>query len=394
MFRHGSLTLFRVRGVPIHAHWTLLLILPYLALVLSMQFRSVADLAGVTREHLLLPPLVWGVVLALSLFASITLHELAHAFAARRFGGSVRSITLMLVGGVSELTRVPRRPYQEAIMAAVGPLMSLALGGMFFFAYAAANGAPADLQMGLFYLAAANLTLGVFNLIPAFPMDGGRLLRAGLALKLSRERSTQIAASVGKLCAFVLGGVGLWSANFLLMLVAVVVYSGASGEAMQERIRGALGGLRVVDLLPFPRRPPPLVTADEPLANVLPRMRELDRPELVVIDRRDAPMAVLLVGDLAGLSANARSAQAVDEVARRLPVRHVIVDPDVSAIDALERATEASAEFIIVIDPHSERPNDLIGLVTARDIARTVRFQLLATQPHDTTPPRPTSLAW
>lgn len=87
MFQHGSLRLFSVRGVPIRAHWTLLLILPYLALVLSVQFRSVASLAGVEDAHLLLPPLIWGAVLALGLFASITLHELAHTIAAIRFGG-------------------------------------------------------------------------------------------------------------------------------------------------------------------------------------------------------------------------------------------------------------------------------------------------------------------
>ncbi len=388
MFQHGSLTLFRIRGVPIRAHWTLLLILPYLAFVLSLQFRAVAHLAGVAHEELLLPPLVWGVLLAVGLFASITLHELAHTFAAIRFGGSVRSITLMLVGGVSQIARAPRRASQEAIMAAVGPVTSLALGGLFLLGYMHAGAAPADLQMGLFYLAAANLTLGIFNLVPAFPMDGGRLLRAALALRLSRERATRIAASVGKVCAIGLGALGLWSANVLLMLIAVFVYTGASGEIMHERIRGALEGLRVVDLLPLLRRPLPLVASTELLASVLPRMRELDRLELVVVDPLGAPLAVLQAGDLAGVSASERWAITVGELARRLPRRHVVVPWDVSANDAIERAAEAAAEFVIVVDPRAERPNDMIGLVAAADIARMVQLQLLAAQPPGTTTPR------
>src|SRR5688572_20511348 len=124
MFQQGALTMVRVRGVPIRAHWTLLLILPYLAFVLSLQFRGVAELAGVREASLLLPPLVWGAVLAIGLFASSTLHELAHSFLAIRFGGRVRSITLMLVGGVTELAHAPRRPRHEALVAAVGPATS------------------------------------------------------------------------------------------------------------------------------------------------------------------------------------------------------------------------------------------------------------------------------
>jgi Zn-dependent protease len=393
MFQQGSLTLFRVRGVPIRAHWTLLLIIPYLAFVLSIQFRSVADLAGVSREQLLLPPLVWGVVLALGLFASITLHELAHTFAAIKFGGSVRSITLMLVGGVSQLARAPRRATHEAIMAAVGPLTSLALGGLFLLAYARASAAPADLQMGLFYLAAANLMLGIFNLVPAFPMDGGRLLRAALALKLDRERATRIAAAVGKVCAVGLAVLGVWSANVLLMLIAVFVYTGAQGEVMAERVRGALEGLRVVDLLPMQRRPPPLVADSELLATVLPRMRELDRLELVVVDPTGAPLAVLQAGDLAAISGSARWATTVGELARRLPKRHVAVPWDVSANDAIERAAEATAEFVIVVDPRATPPDDLVGLVAADDIARMVKLQLLASPPSHTTTPHSSSLA-
>lgn len=380
MFQDGSLTLFRIRGVPIRAHWTLLLAVPYLALVLSIQFRTVAELAGVPHEQLALPPLIWGLVLALGLFASITLHELAHSFVAIRFGGRVRSITLMLVGGVSQLARIPGRPYHEGLMAAVGPIVSLVLGALLYLAYTASATWPPDLQMALFYLAGMNLTLGVFNLIPAFPMDGGRLLRAALATKLSRSRATQIAAAIGKVCAVALGLLGLWSSNLLLILIAVFVYAGAHAEVERERIRDALEGLRIVDLLPQVKRPPPIVTAERLVGEVLPRMRELDRLTLVVVDAFGAPVTVLEAGDLATVSTGARWAVTIGELAARLPVRHIVIPWNSSANEAIQRAAEAGAIYVIVVDPGAEPPDNLVGLVAAEDIARMVKLQLLTRQ--------------
>jgi Zn-dependent protease/CBS domain-containing protein len=380
MFQHGSLTLFRVRGIPVRAHWTLLLVLPYLAYVLSVDLRSMTELAGVTREELVLPPLVWGLILALGLFASIALHELAHSFLALRFGGRVRSITLMLVGGASQLARIPPRPRDEALMAAVGPATSLALGAVLYLAYGHSGAWPTDVQMGLFYLGAMNVTIGLFNLIPAFPMDGGRLLRAGLAMKLGRERATRIAGAVGRVCAIGLGVMGLWTGNLLLILIAVFVYSGAQGEEVSERVHGALEGLRIADLLPRVRRPPSTMATGELLGEVLPRMRELDRLELVVIDPAGAPVAVLQAGDLQAAAEAKRWAMTVGELAARLPVRHVVVPWTASANDAIDRASEAGAEYVIVIAPGAEPPSNLVGLLAAEDIARMVQLQALARQ--------------
>ncbi|MBS1119463.1 MAG: protease [Deltaproteobacteria bacterium] len=389
MAQQRSLTLFRVRGVPIRAHWTLLLIIPYLALVLSTEFRSVAELAGVANAQLMVPPLVWGALLALGLFASILLHELAHTFAAIRFGGRVKSITLMLLGGVSQLARSPRRSRDEAIMAAVGPATSLALGGLLYLGYASSGAWPADLQMGLFYLAATNVMLGVFNLLPAFPMDGGRLLRAVLAIKVGRERATNIAARIGRWCAILMGVLGLWSSNFMLMLIAVFVYAGASGEVMQERVRAALEGMRVVDLLPVLRRPLPMVASHQPLDRVVQRMRDLDRLELIVVDLQGMPLGVIQANDFELVPQGERSAVTVGELVSRLPVRQVSVPSDVSANDAIDRAAEAGAEFVLVVDPDVEPPNDLVGMVAAADISRMVTLMLLSKRPPGATTARP-----
>lgn len=379
--------LFRVRGVPVRAHWTLLLILPYLAVVLSIQLRSVAEFAGVQHEQLAMPPLLWGAVLALGLFASIALHELAHSAAAIRFGGSVRSITLMLVGGVSQLAREPSRPRHEAITAAVGPLTSFALGALLYLARVSGPW-PADLRMALFYLTAMNLSLAIFNLIPAFPLDGGRVLRAVLSAQIGRERATRTAVAIGKACAIALGLFGLVSVNPLLILVAIIVYTGADSEVVEDSVRSALEGLRIVDLVPPQRRLPPVVSSALRLEAVPPVMRDLDRLEVIAVDPAGAPLAVIGAGDLDVIPPAEQSATTVGDLAERLAGRHVVVSWDVSANDAIALTTETEAAYAIVTDPRAARPGDLIGVVAAEDISRMVKLQLLARRP-----PRTTSLA-
>lgn len=378
MFQAGALTLFRIRGIPIRAHWTLLLILPYLAFVLSLQFPTVAQLAGVEGRQLLLPPLAWGAILAALLFVSVTLHELAHTFLAIRYGGRVRSVTLMLLGGVSEISRMPRGAYQEAIMAAAGPATSLALGGVLVGLSALTRGLPVDLQMGLFYLAAMNITVGVFNLLPAFPMDGGRILRALLAARIDRDRATAIAARVGKLFALGFGALGLLGMNFLLLLIAVFVWVGAQRELEGERVRGALEGLRVLDLLRLRREPVPTIAAHATFEDALARMRELDRLELVVVDDRGGPVNVI---DASDLVSHAGPPLTVGDFAGRLPPRYAIVDARTPASEALEEAAESGAPHLLVTDDEA-RPHEIIALVAASDLARAITLRALANRFH------------
>src|SRR5579883_3193396 len=153
MRTQGSLTLFYVRGIPIRAHWTLFLIIPYIATVFSVNFAEVANTAGVAANHLTLPPLFWGALLAISLFASIALHELAHSLLAIRYGGRIREITLMLIGGVSQIEQMPRGRRKEALMAAAGPATSLALFVLLMLLYRLIAKDYPDLRMGVFYLA-------------------------------------------------------------------------------------------------------------------------------------------------------------------------------------------------------------------------------------------------
>jgi Zn-dependent protease len=355
MFRTGSVTLFRVRGVPIRAHWTLLLLVPYVAIVLAYQVPHIAEMAGIDRHQLVLPPLAWGAIVAIALVASIALHELAHTFVATRFGGRVSAITLMLVGGLSHLQHPPARAIHEAEMAAAGPIASLALGAIAFAAYLA-SWLPADVRMTLAYVAVMNGMLGVFNLLPAFPMDGGRLLRALLSIRLGRTRATAIAATFGKACAVAFGVYGMWSTNLVLTVVAVFVYLGAQGEANAEAIRAGLAGVRIADLVGS--RPAPLIAADAGTDVAIERMRDLGRLELVAVDRDGAPVAVVDSGDLE------------TPLASRVPVRFVTAEASEPAALAVARAGLAGVTYIVAVDPAGHA----LGLISGDDIDRVLRL--------------------
>ena len=367
MFRDGSLTLFRVRGVPIRAHWTLLLVIPYLAVALSYQFGTLATLAGVDHDDVALPTVVWGALLAIALFASVAVHELAHTLVAMRFGGRVRAITLMLVGGASQLSHAPKRPRHEALMALAGPATSLALG----FVCLLGNmylGGTADVQIALFYLAVVNLSLGLFNLLPAFPMDGGRVLRAILTTRLGRSRATTIASGVGKVFAIGFGIVAILEINLLLGFIAVFVYVGATNEIAAERVGEVFDELRVKDFLPS-HGPLPVVGADDFIDTAIARMAALDRLELVVTDRGGAA-AVIDADDVARLAPAHRHAP-LGFLLSRLTARYLTVSPSASATEALETASDRSAPYLVVVDPAGA----VVGLVGPQDVARTFKLR-------------------
>jgi Zn-dependent protease len=365
MVRDGSLTLFRVRGVPIRAHWTLLLIIPYLAASLAYRFDAIAKLSGVDPARVALPPFVWGLLLAGGLFVSVAIHELAHTVVAIHYGGRVRSITLMLLGGVSQLSRAPARPFHEAVMAAAGPATSLALAFGYYVGYATL--ADPDAQMALFYLAVMNVSLAVFNLLPAFPLDGGRVLRGLLATRLGQARATSIAAAIGKVCAIGLGLLAVLQGNLLLAIIAVFVYSGAAAEAATEAMKRVLADLRVTDMLRH--EPPPVIDAGVDAEFALRRMAELDRLELVILDRH-GPIGVIEASTVARLSPQ-QAALPIGALAPRVSARYVVVAQTVTASEALAAAAESNATYIVVVDP----PTTVIGLIGPRDVARTTTLR-------------------
>jgi Zn-dependent protease/predicted transcriptional regulator len=211
-------------------------------------------LAWVAASHLMqghdVRMAISGVAYVVAVFAIVVLHEFGHALTARRFGITTRDITLLPIGGVARLERMPSKPSEELLVALAGPAVNVALA-LLFFAALVATGALTDVShltlVGGPFLAKlmwTNVGLAVFNLIPAFPMDGGRVLRAALALRTDHVRATDIAATVGQGIALVFGLLGLFS-NPFLVFIAFFVWVGAQEEAKMAHVHASLAGVPV-----------------------------------------------------------------------------------------------------------------------------------------------------
>ncbi len=231
----------KVAGIDVKIHVTLLGLLVWVGWSQYVLDRSWAAALG-------------AVAFVSLVFAIIVLHELGHALTARHFGVRTRDITLLPIGGVAALERMPEDPRQEFLVAVAGPAVNVGLALLLAAGHwmAGMPVAPSDLTTPgaswLTQLLWLNVALALFNLLPAFPMDGGRALRALLALRLGNLRATQLAATLGQGMALLLGLVGLF-ANPLLMFIALFVWLGASGEAKMAQIQSALEGIAVEDVM-------------------------------------------------------------------------------------------------------------------------------------------------
>ena len=232
-----SITLFRVAGTDIRVHLTFFLLLIWVA----VSGYQISEWAG-TRD---------SVLLIIAIFACVVLHELGHALAARRYGISTPDITLLPIGGLARLSRMPEKPAEEVVIAIAGPLVNVVIAGVLFLLGADLSLDPERIvtygDAFISQLAVINLYLFAFNLIPAFPMDGGRVLRGLLAFRLGRGRATRIAARVGQGLAIVFALLGLVWGNVLLMLIAGFVFLAAGSES------GATGLMQIAARLPLGR---------------------------------------------------------------------------------------------------------------------------------------------
>lgn len=240
-----SFPIAKIAGIDIKVHVTFFLIL----VLGAVQWGTPYGPTGA----------VYGVLLMILLFVCVTLHELGHSIAAQRFGIPVREIVLLPLGGVALLSRNPSKPWHELIIAAAGPLVNVVIAAVLvgvtgavaaigtFDSSALQQNAPPSLSSLLVWLLQANVFLVLFNLIPAFPLDGGRIFRAILAMWLPMPRATRIASGVGQGIAILLGVLGVATGNFSLVLVAVFVFFGAGQENAEGQARTRLVTKRVGD---------------------------------------------------------------------------------------------------------------------------------------------------
>ncbi len=232
-----SIKIGRYLGIDVYMHFTFLLLISWVAYANWRQEQNLAAAAA-------------GVAFILSIFLCVVLHEFGHALAARRYHIKTRDIILLPIGGLARLERIPTHPFQELWVALAGPAVNVVIAaGLFIWLQITATLEPLEtltLTTGPFLerLMAVNLFLVIFNLIPAFPMDGGRVLRALLATRKDYGRATQTAAAIGQGIAVIFGFIGLLYNPFLLF-IALFVWIGAAQEASMAQLKSAIGGIPV-----------------------------------------------------------------------------------------------------------------------------------------------------
>ena len=234
-----SLTIGRFGATTVRVHLTFFLLLAWIGV-------SAWQKGG-------LPAARDSVLFIALIFTCVVLHEFGHILMARRFGIETPEVILLPIGGVALMPRMPQKPSQELAVAVAGPLVNVVIAFLLFLVVGTIQ--PGDLTriedprvLLLARLAAVNVFLVLFNMIPAFPMDGGRVLHALLAMRLGNARATQLAASLGQILAFALGFLGLFG-NPLLIFIAIFVYIAAGGEARMSAFNEAARGLSASDAM-------------------------------------------------------------------------------------------------------------------------------------------------
>jgi len=362
-----SLKLFTIRGIPVRVHISFLLIVGWAAYI-GLAARGGDWLRGAA----------FMVTFVLLLFGCVVLHELGHSLVAQLFGVRVQDITLWPIGGVARMAKMPEKPYQEFLITAAGPatnvLLTIGLGAL-----ALAWIGPGQVlrlvtspwllnrflsqmngQSLLLLLTANNAILALFNLIPAFPMDGGRLLRSALAAFMPHSTATRAASVVGQVLATLIGTAALLAGNIMLALVGLFVFMAAWQERQQAVGHAALTGLRVRQAMqPVGPRLHPLLTLSEAAAQAAtspqPAYLVVDGGRLVgLLTRNDLIRAMQRVGP-------------TGRVGSHLTREVLQFRPDDVLLTAQERLQERGAIMGIVVEN-----GQVAGTLSLLDLARLV----------------------
>jgi Zn-dependent protease/CBS domain-containing protein len=372
-----------IRGIPIKLHLTFIIILLAVIWLFAVNDFKIKTL-GITLgfggmnistglKYLL------GTIASVLFFSTLLFHELSHSFVARGYGANIRGITLFVIGGVAQMEEIPREPRMEARISAAGPALSLGIG---IFAYAIfyffGPVSPAETEatfknaalilVGI--IAFYNILLGLFNLIPAFPMDGGRILRAWFAMHMPYIDATRRAVAVGKSFAFAMGIFGLLTlagGGLLLLLIALFIYFGASEEEKATIISVTLEGVKVRDVMtgvPDVIYVLPDWTLDQ-LIDVMFKTKHMGYP---VQESPASPvLGVVTFADIQRIPASERATTRVEDVMKS---EIISIVPDADAFDALKLMSTRNLGRLIVMDD-----GQMAGIVSRTDLMRAIQFR-------------------
>lgn len=350
-----SLKLARIAGIDVFVHWTFAILIVWLIGI------HVAQGSTVTIA-------LRGIGFVLAIFGCVVLHEFGHALMARRFGIRTQDITLLPIGGVARLERMPEDPRQELLVAVAGPAVNIVIAiGLFAVLYFTSGMQAIDNVgfegIGLIeQLMYVNIFLVVFNMLPAFPMDGGRVLRAILALRMDYSRATQTAASVGQIMAIIFGLLGLFFNPFLIF-IALFVYVGAQQEAQMVQMRSLTQGVPVSETMVTRFR---TVAKDMRLSEIVQELISGEQQDFPVVDR-DTAIGVLTRSDLVKALADGRHDGRVEDVMRD---SCGAVDEREMLSDVFLRMQQAECPMLPVV-----RDDRLVGIVTLENIGEWMMIQ-------------------
>ncbi len=370
----SALQIGRIAGIPIRLHITFLLIIPFVAYVFSTftqptsvsLFGDVYDFAyGFGAVEPSGTRLFYSFAFSLLLFLCVALHELGHSFVAMRYGIKIRSITLYIFGGVASMEDIPRNPSMEARMAVAGPSVSGIIGvgcTLLSFQSALLLGGGNPLTTLLWTLGVINIVLMVFNLLPAFPMDGGRVLRAWFASRMPYVEATRRAANIGKFFAILMGFLGLFGGGILLVVIAFFIYIAASDEDRSTAIVVPLEGVKVRDIMSRELR---TVSPETTLPEIMSLMfREKHRGYPVMEDGKLA--GIVTISDVQKVPEENRGTTTVREV---MVKAIYVIEPGADAAEAMKKMMERQIRRLPVMED-----GQLVGIVSRSDLLRAIEI--------------------
>ena len=354
---------FDILGIPIKLNVSFLIFLPVLAWIIGRQidvYIEILDL-GIDPAVITRGPNAFlvGLFAAISLFVGVTIHELGHSIFAMRYGVKIESITLYVLGGVAQLEEIPTRPGEEAKMALAGPVTSFILGGIFWVILIVLDPGQAVPRFMLGFLFYVNIAVGIFNLIPALPLDGGRILRSLLSLKTSHYRATEISTQISKFLAFAMGIYGLLVFNLFLIVIAFFIYLGVNSEFQEMVLNKALEGLKTSDLM------------TEDVVTVEPDMPIADLKELMM-KKHHLGYPVVKDGEIMGivtLEDMKKTDNPEEPVETILTPKVITIYKDDPASEAFHKMNQNSLGRLIVTGESGQ----MVGIITRTDLMHAIK---------------------
>ncbi len=341
-----SLKVFSIFGIPVELHVSFLALMIIIYLIAFLNFLPYVNL-------------ITAVLITL-IFVTVVIHELSHSYIAKRYGIKIERIVLLPIGGISEMEEIPKDPSKELRIALAGPVSNIIIGGFcYLLLIISFNYVSAVIQGALYYFVLVNLLLGFFNLLPAFPMDGGRILRAFLAERMSFIRATKLSASIGKQFAIIMAIVGVFF-NFLLILVAIYVYLGAESEYRSVLISTLLEDDKVSDVMTTEVH---TVNPSNTVAETLKVMFKEKHMGYPVTEDGNL-LGMITFHDLSKIPEDKREIPVKDIMSRNL----IISPPDEELIKTIEKLNRNRIGRVPVVEK-----NMLVGIVSKTDLTSVLQ---------------------